>query len=47
LEQGASDITLKDVTVGTQVNTDFKITKTLEQQLQIEANELLKAYCSK
>ena len=47
LEQGASDITLKDVTVGTQVNTDFKITKTLEQQLQMEANELLKAYYSK
>lgn len=45
--QGASGITLDNVAVGTQVSTVFKTTKTLEQQLQKQANELLNAYYSK
>jgi len=44
---GASDITLDDVPVGTKVNTDFKITKALDQQLQSQSKELLKAYYGK
>jgi len=44
---GASDLTENNVPVGTQVSTYFEIKKSLEQQLQSQATELLKAYYGK
>jgi len=44
---GDSDLTVNNVAVGTKVSTDFKIKKSLEQQLQSQATELLKAYYGK